>query len=98
MIKINYHKLITKKLKIQFSNHHICQKHSKINHFMSNNAIKFASPEKVGKILLLSGLTYNTSRHFAHCSNFSLSLLAWKNTTQYTKYPHILCVKPSQKV
>ena len=60
--------------------------------------IKFASPEKVAKILLLSGLTYNTSRHFAHCSNFSLSLLAWKNTTQYIKYPHILCVKPSQKV
>ena len=46
MIKINYHKLITKKLKMQFSNHHICQKHSKINHFMSNNANQICKSRK----------------------------------------------------
>ena len=36
--------------------------------------------------------------HFAHCSNFSSPLRARKNTTQLAKYPHVLYVKPSNKV
>ena len=57
---------------MQFSNHHICQKHSKINHLMSNNANQICKSRKVGKILLLSGLTYNTSRHFADTAKIFL--------------------------
>ena len=36
---------------------------------------------------LFDGLTYNTSRHFAHCSY-----------AQLAKYPRVLYVKPSNKV
>ncbi len=39
--------------------------------------------------LSFDGLTYNTSGHFAHCSYFS---------TQCTKYPRVLYVKPLNKV
>ena len=45
---------------------------------------------------LFDGLTYNTSRHFAHCSYFSSPLR--KNTTQLAKYLRVLYVKPSNKV
>ena len=46
---------------------------------------------------LFDGLTYNTRGHFAHCSYFSLPLLG-EYTTQLTKYPCVLYVKPSDKV
>ena len=48
--------------------------------------------------LLFNGLAYDMSGHFAHCSYFSSPLRAEKNTTQVTKYPHILYFKPLNKV
>ena len=48
---------------------------------------------------LFDGLTYNTCGHFAHCSySSSPPYGARKNTTQLAKYPHLLYVKPSNKV
>ena len=48
--------------------------------------------------LLFDGLTYNTRGHFAHCSHFSPSCGARKNTTQLAKSPRVLYVKPSNKM
>ena len=48
--------------------------------------------------LSFDGLTYNTHRHFAHCSIFPRPFGARKNTTQLAKYPRVLYVKPSNKV
>ena len=47
---------------------------------------------------LFDGLTYNTSGHFAHCSYFPRPYGARKNTTQLTKYPRVLYVRPTNKV
>ena len=47
---------------------------------------------------LFDGLTYNTSRHFAHARIFPFPFGARKNTTQLAKYLCILYAKPSNKV
>ena len=48
---------------------------------------------------LFDDLTYNTSRHFAHCSYFfPRPNRARKNTMQIAKYPCLLYFKPSTKV
>ena len=48
--------------------------------------------------ILFDCLTYNTSRHFAHCLYFSSPLRGSENTTQLVRYLHVLYVNPSIKV
>jgi len=47
--------------------------------------------------LLFDGFTYNTGRHFAHCSYLSSPFPGSEKTTQLAKYPRALSVKPSNK-
>ena len=47
--------------------------------------------------LIFNGLTYSVSANFLNAHIFSVNYIFFANvkTVQFTKYLHILCVKPS---